>query len=311
MTLDAMHWVWNHSQSKGNARIALLYVADQVRDSACEVRLSYPAFLDALNTPSRGTVKAAIEAAEKAGELEIVEPGSGRRAPLYRLPKAVGYLRPMRASGPDSGPQSQDDSFRSGPSFGTQDVRSGPESGPQTEDLQGRSGPETGPQNAACVPKLGPPYPSTPREQAEGPSSEQQRDDYGIPRNVRPLIDAMSRAGLGYVRWPFEGNQWFVIEALIKKSGIDAMTNFAVKAASRTNVESAKFFVPGWRQLAPLPAGYTAPPSRDQPPTQAGPHCGDIDCHPTTRLREVEDEEGLPVLVPCSICHPFVQGVRK
>ena len=310
MTLDAMHWVWNHSQSKGNARIALLYVADQVRDSACEVRLSYPSFLSALNTPSRGTVKSALEAAEKSGELEIAEPASGRRPPLYRLPKAVGYLRPIRASGPESGPQSQEHQPRSGPDFGTQGIPSGPESGPQTDDLETRSGPESGPQNGRSGPEIDPLHPSTPREHAEGAGSEQQRDDYGIPRNVRPLIDAMTRAGLGYIRWPFEGNQWFVIEALIKKSGIEAMTAFAVKAASRTSVESAKFFLPGWRQLAPLPPGYT-PPSRNSPPPQAGPHCGDIDCHPDTRLREVEDDDGLPVLIPCAICHPATQGARK
>jgi len=120
----------------------------------------------------------------------------------------------------------------------------------------------------------------------------------------------MSRAGLGYIRWPFEGNQWFVIEALIKKSGIDAMVASAVKVAARTSVESAKYFIPAWRQLAPLPPGYV-PPSRNSSPAQAGPHCGDIDCHPDTRLREVEDDEGLPVLIPCAICHPHNQGARK
>ncbi|MET9909751.1 hypothetical protein ABZZ74_23600 [Streptomyces sp. NPDC006476] len=120
----------------------------------------------------------------------------------------------------------------------------------------------------------------------------------------------MTRAGLGYIRWPFEGNQWFVIEALIQKSGIEAMVTSAAKVAARTSVESAKYFLPAWRQLAPLPPGYM-PPGRDSPPSGGGPHCGDIDCHPTTRLREVEDDEGLPVLIPCAICHPHSQGARK
>lgn len=303
MTLDAMHWVWNHSQSKGNARLAMLYVADQVRTPRCVVRLSYADFMEALNAP-RSTVKAAIKAAVESGELELRELGKGTRPSQYRLSKAAGYVRPTNASGPESGPLEVPEA-----------TPSGSESGPLAPDHDRASGPDSDPERAGFRPSSGPdsdphsPFP-TPSRQEGDREGGQQDQDWGIPRNVRPLVDAMSRAGLGSIRWPFEGNQWFVIEALIKKSGIEAMTAFAAKAASRTNVESAKFFVPGWRQLAPLPPGYT-PPSRDSPPRQAGPHCGDIDCHPDTRLREVEDGDGLPVLIPCSICHPATQGVRK
>src|SRR5690606_413403 len=92
-----MHWVWNHSQSKGNARIALLYVADQVRDSACEVRAGQREFMRALNTPSKSTVEKAIKDAVESGELEVAAPAAGRRPALYRLPKAVGYVRDRKS----------------------------------------------------------------------------------------------------------------------------------------------------------------------------------------------------------------------
>ncbi|MDT0271133.1 hypothetical protein RM844_33170, partial [Streptomyces sp. DSM 44915] len=62
MSLDAMGWVWKHSQARGNARVALLAVADQVRTPACEVRLSYADFQSALNV-SRNTVRSAIREA--------------------------------------------------------------------------------------------------------------------------------------------------------------------------------------------------------------------------------------------------------
>ena len=62
-----------------------------------------------------------------------------------------------------------------------------------------------------------------------------------------------------------------------------------------------------WQSLAdPAPA----PGSRDSPAYDT-PHCGDIDCHPDTRLREVEDDDGLPALTPCKKCHPATQGARK
>lgn len=87
-----MDWVWKHSQSKGNTRIAVLFVADQVRTSAAEVRLGRPDFVGAMNA-TKNTVRDAITDALKLGELEIAEPAAGRRATLYRLPGAVGYSR--------------------------------------------------------------------------------------------------------------------------------------------------------------------------------------------------------------------------
>src|SRR4051794_3084114 len=118
-----MHWVWNHSQSRGNARLVLLYVADQVRTSEAEVRLSYPDLMRALNAGSKSTIRGALEAAEKLGELVVVEGAAGRRAPLYRLPKAVGYARSISTEpvpqGSDSGTEPVPQSPEGRPASGT------------------------------------------------------------------------------------------------------------------------------------------------------------------------------------------------
>jgi hypothetical protein len=87
----------------------------------------------------------------------------------------------------------------------------------------------------------------------------------------------MSHAGLS-VRWPFKGAQWFEIHALMKRSGVQALIDYALAAAagSRTPVLSAKYFIGGWRELPPLPAlgGDVVPISRPQLRTVNGhqPH---------------------------------------
>ncbi|MGW2089626.1 hypothetical protein [Streptomyces sp. NPDC001880] len=305
MTLDAMDWVWKHSQSKGNTRIALLFVADQVRTSAAEVRLSYPEFMQAMNTPSKGTVRAALETAEKSGELEIKEAGSGRRPPLYRLPLAVDYRRAEVRSGPETGPLRGDPGSGSGPEFGPQGFRSSPETGPQSENGDSASSPETGPQRIRSGPETGLPYPTTPSKQAREPEGQQQ-DDYGIPAFARPLVDGCTNANVS-VRWPFEGGQWLVIHALIKKSGVAAMVEYARKVAARRDIESAKYFMQGWRELPPLPAQIKHPPGRT---TDRGkpPHCGHPDCDPVTRTRETENANGIRSLDRCPDCHPAAKG---
>ncbi|MFJ8871053.1 hypothetical protein ACIRD6_35540 [Streptomyces sp. NPDC102473] len=305
MTLDAMDWVWKHSQSKGNTRIALLFVADQVRTLAAEVRLSYPEFMQAMNTTSKGSVRAALLAAEKSGELEIREAASGRRKPLYRLPMAVDYRRPVTRSGPDSGPQSVDQGSGSGPDSGPQGIPSGPDPGPQSSDLESASSPESGPQSIRSGPEIDPLYPTTPSKQAGEPATQQQ-DDYGIPAFARPLVDGCTNAGVS-VRWPFEGGQWLIVHALIKKSGTTAMVEYARKVAARREIESAKYFMQGWRELPPLPA-------QPKPTTNRGPgagrtaHCGHPDCDPVTRTRETENANGIRSLDRCPDCHPASKG---
>ncbi|GAP46922.1 hypothetical protein [Streptomyces azureus] len=84
--------------------------------------------------------------------------------------------------------------------------------------------------------------------------------DYGIPADARPLINSLAAAGVN-VRWPFRGNDWFPLLALIKKSGVPAMVDHALKVAARTPVDSARYFMPGWSELAPIPPADTPRPA--------------------------------------------------
>ncbi len=251
-----MHWVWKHSQSKGNPRIALLAVADAVRTPACEVRLSYADFVEALNA-SRSVAKEAVRKALDSGELELMEVGKGTRASLYRLPKAVGYLRPAKSSGPESGPLDPSIPTPSGPESGPlpeiHDHASGPESGPEWAGIRPSSGPESGPHSPFPVPSQ--------LERVE----EQASSDSRYPDEVLPLVHTMTASGLS-VRWPWEGDSWFQIIAIIRRSGIDAMVDHAHRAAAnaRTPVTSAKYFLPGWRELPPKPPEGT--PARKPTP---------------------------------------------
>ena len=249
-----MHWVWNHSQTRGNARLAVLFVADQVRTSACEVRLSYADFVPALNA-SRSVVKAAVKAAAESGELQIVEQGKGTRSSLYCLPKAVGFVRPSAASGPESGPLAPRDTPSSGPESGpldpNHDHASGPESGPEWAGIRPSSGPESGPHS---------PSPSPSKQEARPEQPEQPAPDasYGIPDTARPLVDSMTASGV-VVRWPFVGNGWFPVLALISKCGTPALVEYARRTVDRSPapIDSAKYFMRGWSELPPKPAAGT------------------------------------------------------
>ncbi|MBN0043095.1 helix-turn-helix domain-containing protein [Streptomyces actuosus] len=92
--------------------------------------------------------------------------------------------------------------------------------------------------------------------QPEGPS---ERHAYGIPDAARPLVDALTAAGIT-VRWPFKGDQWFPVLALIQKTGVPAMVSHAVRMVGRTpDVDSARYFMRGWAELPPLPAPGAKP----------------------------------------------------
>ncbi|MFD7661020.1 hypothetical protein [Streptomyces sp. NPDC059788] len=288
MTLDAMHWVWSQSQSRGNARLVLLYVADQVRTSACEVRVGQRELMRAMNTPSKGTAEKAVKAAEDLGELEVLERGVGRRAALYKLPKAVGFVR---------------EAVRSAPESGAQESASAPDSGAQTDDQGSRSAPKTGAQKNRSAPVLSRSAPKTgalPHTQTTQAGTEAGQPDAFA--RCQPLVRAMTEAGIT-VSWSMKASDWLDIAAIVQHAGVPAMVAFArdTKNATRQPIRYATFFLRGgWRGL---------PPAATPPPPQADsdvkpPHCGDPDCDPVTRYREVEHDNGIRSLKRCPDCHP-------
>lgn len=147
-----MYWVWNHSQSKGTGRHVMLVVANWVTGPDCTVRAS-TADLVRFSNAARSSVVTSIDALLKSGELELLEEGRGTRSALYRLPGAVGYVRPERASrGPKTGPladsrQSGNRTTSNSQGSGNRTTRHmprGPESGASGPETDSR-GPESGP----------------------------------------------------------------------------------------------------------------------------------------------------------------------
>lgn len=94
---------------------------------------------------------------------------------------------------------------------------------------------------------------------------ESGADQSGIPATARSLVDGLTAAGV-VVRWPFRGNGWFPVLALIADAGVPAMVEHAVRASSRANVESARYFMRGWGELPPL-----LPPDAPRPALHAVP----------------------------------------
>ncbi|WP_405388109.1 helix-turn-helix domain-containing protein [Streptomyces sp. NBC_01102] len=89
MSVDAREWVWEHSSSRGAARLVLLSIADRVADDQC---ISW-ASLSSLAKRTRASVSTVREAIERlilADELEQLDDLVGpQRSTVYRLPLAA------------------------------------------------------------------------------------------------------------------------------------------------------------------------------------------------------------------------------
>ncbi|WP_073224374.1 helix-turn-helix domain-containing protein [Streptomyces sp. NBRC 110465] len=92
MSSKAREWVWEHSSSRGAARLVLLSIADRVTDDQC---ISW-ASLSSLAKRTRASVSTVREAVERlvlAEELEQLDDLVGpQRSTVYRLPLAAEAL---------------------------------------------------------------------------------------------------------------------------------------------------------------------------------------------------------------------------
>lgn len=96
------------------------------------------------------------------------------------------------------------------------------------------------------------PYPST----SFGSRGKQASSDGPqIAEPVRPLVDAMSAAGM-VVSWELAPAEWLLLQALIERCGVQVLVDHAGGAwqAARTRVRSARYFLAGWRSLPTLPS---------------------------------------------------------
>ncbi|ONK09491.1 hypothetical protein [Streptomyces sp. MP131-18] len=119
--------------------------------------------------------------------------------------------------------------------------------------------------DAAPNPARPVPSPSPPTEEKkaspDGAPDARIGDRPRIPANSRPLVDAIGAAGIRGVGWDLGTTDWFVVEALIKRCGIDALVASAVASAqgARTAPRSARYFLPAWRALPDAPAAGRSP----------------------------------------------------
>lgn len=141
MSLDAQDWVWEHSRSKGTARLVLLAIADKASGPDCSAYAGTTMLVQRTNA-ARSSVVVAVDRLIEAGELEIVKGKTGPRGETrYRLPKARKHRRATQEGGPDSGPVQNSDPSENRTPGGTK-------SGPPRSENRTPTGPKTGPHNA-------------------------------------------------------------------------------------------------------------------------------------------------------------------
>ncbi|MCV2460496.1 helix-turn-helix domain-containing protein [Streptomyces sp. ICN988] len=105
MSSEAREWVWEHSSSRGAARLVLLSIADRVADEQCISWASLSSLAKRTHA-SVSTVREAIERLLLAGELEQLDDLVGpQRSTVYRIPLAAEAicqaLREQRAEAGD------------------------------------------------------------------------------------------------------------------------------------------------------------------------------------------------------------------
>ncbi|AKN73682.1 DNA-binding protein [Streptomyces sp. PBH53] len=92
MSSDAREWVWEHSSSRGTARLVLLSIADRVADDKCVAWASLTSLVERTRA-SRTAVRDALTALDKSGELKVLSHLEGpQRSTVYRLPRAAAWL---------------------------------------------------------------------------------------------------------------------------------------------------------------------------------------------------------------------------
>ncbi|THC47393.1 helix-turn-helix domain-containing protein [Streptomyces sp. A1499] len=104
MSSEAREWVWEHSSSRGAARLVLLSIADRVADDQCVSWASLSSLAQRTNA-SVSTVREAIERLRLAGELEQLDDLVGpQRSTVYRLPLAAeAVAQVLREQGEEAG----------------------------------------------------------------------------------------------------------------------------------------------------------------------------------------------------------------
>ena len=317
-----MDWVWNQSTAKGTARLVLLAIADKAYGKDCSAYAGTTMLVHRCNA-ARSSVIAAVDKLIETGELAVVEGRVGPRGEtFYVLPKARRHRRSDQERGTESGPPEKQERPEPAPKSrhhsrsdreggpdsvpvrnpDRSEIRTGTESGPGGSEIRTPRGPKSGPHNGSNT-NTNPPSPPAAADEGrnEGPQDRIPKAfDY-----IQPLIKAMGEAGIR-VSWQMQPEDVQAIAVIQQRAGVTEMVTFArnIKARSREPITFATYFLKsGWRGLPPAPAPAPPPAAKDKPA-----HCGDPDCDPVTRTREIEDDRGIRSLTRCHLCNPKAKG---
>ncbi|MET9038443.1 helix-turn-helix domain-containing protein [Streptomyces mirabilis] len=99
MSYDAREWVWDHSNSKGTARMVLALIADRCLDGRCIAYASVPTLMKRANA-SRTAVREALAKLVADGELvQLADRKGPRGETYYHLPDAARFLAEKALAG--------------------------------------------------------------------------------------------------------------------------------------------------------------------------------------------------------------------
>lgn len=267
MTLDAMDWVWRQARSRGNARLALLAVADATTGPEATAPMGTAEFMRRLGGVPKSTALDAIARAVEAGELAVEEPAAGRRPAVYRLPGAVDYTA---VCGPNFRPQTTGSGLESRPQTApTEPLRSdsqttnGLRSDSQTTNADS-CGRESRPQTLwdedpeKCATRTRASFKAFERVSERESVRADAIPSAVVPDFARPLVDKITAAEV-YPQWNLTPGEWFQVDAMIKRSGADMLAAVAVRAAAKRDVSHARYFLRAWQSLPPAPTAGTVP----------------------------------------------------
>ncbi|MFF5537289.1 helix-turn-helix domain-containing protein [Streptomyces cinerochromogenes] len=137
MSHDAREWVWDHSHSKGTARMVLALIADRCRDRHCMAYASVPTLMKRANA-SRTAVRDALAKLIASGELvQLADRKGPRGETYYHLPATARFLAEQATEG-DQNPTVPGDRIPTpgGPESDPADpFEGGPESDPAERNL--------------------------------------------------------------------------------------------------------------------------------------------------------------------------------
>lgn len=229
----------------------MLAIADCTNHSGGDAWPSMAELCRKTKLSERGIQKA-IRRCEELGELRVTKAAGRGRTNRY----AIVMETPNRVRGFEGGNPEQSAGF-SKPR--TECGVSGREAARQTESRHTTQSSET-PNVVRETPNHVRPEPSrTVTTDARKPGAGEATAL--VPEQALPLVRAV-QATLPGLRWNLSLPDWLAVQTLMSKKGVEAMADYAarVSASSAKPVFSARYFLPGWKELPDAAPDGTAPP---------------------------------------------------